>query len=94
MPARSTIGRTNVFVGPAGRLNGRASSLRRSTCTDDVRASVLVSSDLGQHTAWLREILDAGVDDLYLHHVPREQRAFIDAFAAKVLPDLRNGAST
>jgi probable non-F420 flavinoid oxidoreductase len=56
---------------------------------DDVRASVLVSSDLGQHAAWLNEILDCGVDDLYLHHVPRPQRPFIEAFADKVLPDLR-----
>ena len=55
---------------------------------DDVRASVLVSSDLGRHAAWLHEALDAGADQLYLHHVPRPQREFVDAFAAKVLPEL------
>jgi len=58
-----------------------------------VRASVLVSSDLGQHACWLRGILDAGADDVYLHHVPRQQEQFIEAFAEHVLPELREGAS-
>jgi hypothetical protein len=47
-----------------------------------------VSSDLGRHAAWLVEILEAGVDDLFLHQVPREQAAFIEAFGAKVLPEV------
>jgi probable non-F420 flavinoid oxidoreductase len=54
----------------------------------DVRNSVLVSSDLGQHAAWLDETLGLGVDRLYLHHVPREQDAFIEAFGHKVLPEV------
>jgi probable non-F420 flavinoid oxidoreductase len=54
----------------------------------DVRNSVLVSSDLGQHAAWLEETLGLGVDRLYLHHVPTEQDAFIEAFGHKVLPEL------
>jgi probable non-F420 flavinoid oxidoreductase len=55
---------------------------------DDVRASVLVSSDLGRQASWLRETFDVGVDEVFVHHVPREQRAFIDAFGAKVLPEV------
>ncbi|HEX2023798.1 MAG TPA: TIGR03885 family FMN-dependent LLM class oxidoreductase [Acidimicrobiales bacterium] len=55
---------------------------------EDVRASVLVSSDLGRLAGWLHEILEAGADDLYIHHVPKEQQAFIEAFGAKVLPEL------
>jgi probable non-F420 flavinoid oxidoreductase len=55
---------------------------------DDVRASVLVSADLGQHAAWLRETLDIGADHIYVHQVPREQRSFLDAFGSKVLPQL------
>ena len=55
---------------------------------EDVRAGVLVSSDLGRHAAWLNETLDLGVDELYLHHVPRDQKAFIDAFGERVLPEL------
>jgi len=56
---------------------------------DDVRASVLVSADLDQHAAWLRETIDLGVDHLFVHQVPREQGAFLDAFGARVLPQLR-----
>jgi probable non-F420 flavinoid oxidoreductase len=55
---------------------------------DDVRASVLVSADPKQHAAWLHETLDLGVDELFLHHVPRPQRGFIDTFAADVLPEV------
>jgi alkanesulfonate monooxygenase SsuD/methylene tetrahydromethanopterin reductase-like flavin-dependent oxidoreductase (luciferase family) len=57
----------------------------------DVRDCVLVSSDLGRHTAWLAETLDVGVDRLYLHHVAKEQAAFIEAFGAKVLPAVGAG---
>ena len=54
----------------------------------DVRAGVLVSADPKQHAAWLHETLDLGVDELYLHQVPREQRRFIDVFGAEVLPEV------
>ena len=68
------------------------SSSSRSAATHvrpaDVRDSVLVSSDLGQHAAWLDETLELGVDRLYLHHVPKPQAAFIEAFGDKVLPQL------
>jgi probable non-F420 flavinoid oxidoreductase len=53
---------------------------------DDMRGAVLVSSDPQQHVAWLHEILDCGADELYLHHVPRDQQGFIDTFAREVLP--------
>jgi probable non-F420 flavinoid oxidoreductase len=56
---------------------------------DDVKASVLVSSDLGRQAAWLREIVDVGADEVFIHQVPREQQAFIDAFGAKVLPEVQ-----
>lgn len=55
---------------------------------EDVRSAVLVSDDTGRHLAWLREVLDAGVDGLYLHHVGKEQRPFIETFGQKVLPEL------
>ena len=47
---------------------------------------VRVSSDLGQHAAWIAEYLDLGFDDLYLHHVGPEQHGFLDAFGEHVLP--------
>ena len=55
---------------------------------DDVAKVVLVSADLGQHTAWLAEYADLGFDEIYLHHVGQEQRGFLDAFGEHVLPQL------
>jgi probable non-F420 flavinoid oxidoreductase len=55
---------------------------------DDVRSGVLVSADPKQHAAWLNEVLDLGIDELYLHHVPREQLRFIETFGAEVLPEV------
>jgi hypothetical protein len=48
-----------------------------------------VSSDAKQHAAWLAELVDVGFDRVYLHHVGKEQEAFLDAFGADVLPELR-----
>ncbi len=57
---------------------------------EQVKEVVLVSDDLAQHTAWLREYLDLGFDELYLHHVGQEQQGFQEAFAEHVLPALRS----
>jgi len=56
---------------------------------EEVRGSVNVSRDLGQHRAWLAEYAALGFDEIYLHHVGQEQQAFIEAFGSKVLPELR-----
>ena len=55
---------------------------------DAVMEAVLVSADLGQHAKWLLELADLDVDAIYLHHVGKEQDAFIEAFADHVLPEL------
>jgi hypothetical protein len=55
---------------------------------EDVARSVLVSSDAKQHAAWLHEILDCGVDDVFVHQVPRDQLRFIDTYGAEVLPEV------
>ncbi|MBY0287665.1 MAG: TIGR03885 family FMN-dependent LLM class oxidoreductase [Mycobacteriaceae bacterium] len=55
---------------------------------EDVRQSVRVSDDLGQHTAWLQQDIEQGWDELYLHFVGQHQSAFIEAFGAHVLPAL------
>lgn len=60
----------------------------RFVAPEEVRRAVLVSSDLARHAAWLHERAALGVDGLYLHHVGRRQDAFIEAFGAKVLPEL------
>ena len=55
---------------------------------DAVRDTVLVSADPGRHVEVLRELAALGFDEIYLHHVGREQERFIDAFGEHVLPEL------
>ena len=89
--------RTNVCQGDLNwdlALVEEFDELARFVRPDDVRQSVLVSADPQQHLAWLREIADLGVDELYLHHVGRVQRPFIDTFAEHVLPGLADRAVT
>jgi probable non-F420 flavinoid oxidoreductase len=61
----------------------------KSVRPEDVRKSVLVSSDLARHAAWVAELRDLGFDEIYLHHVGKEQRGFIEAFGERVLDGLR-----
>jgi probable non-F420 flavinoid oxidoreductase len=61
---------------------------------EQVRQSVRVSSDLGQHIEWLRQDIEQGWDELYLHFVGKQQGAFIDAFGERVLPQLTSKAVT
>ncbi|MEU4411165.1 TIGR03885 family FMN-dependent LLM class oxidoreductase [Streptosporangium sp. NPDC023963] len=56
---------------------------------EKVAEAVNVSSDLGWHAARINEYADLGFEEIYLHHVGQEQSAYIDAFGAKVLPQLR-----
>lgn len=56
---------------------------------EDMRGSVLVSSDLKQHVAWIREMAELGFEEINLHHVGQDQRAFLDAFGEHVLPAVR-----
>jgi hypothetical protein len=62
----------------------------RYVTPEDVCSAVLVSADLGRHTAWLATYAELGFDRIYLHEVGRaeHQRPFIDAFGAKVIPAL------
>ncbi len=53
-----------------------------------VRDTVLVSADPGRHVEVLHELAALGFDEIYLHHVGREQERFIDAFGEHVLPEL------
>jgi coenzyme F420-dependent glucose-6-phosphate dehydrogenase len=53
-----------------------------------MRESVLISADIRQHEAWLRQYIELGFE-LYLHQVGVNQQDFIEAFARHVLPALR-----
>jgi probable non-F420 flavinoid oxidoreductase len=56
---------------------------------EDLDKSVRVSSDLDRHAAWIRDYLAVGIDELSLHNVATNQRAFLEAFGERVLPQLR-----
>jgi probable non-F420 flavinoid oxidoreductase len=60
---------------------------------EQVAAAVHVGSDLDRHAAQLAEYAALGFDQIALHHVGRQQDAWIDAFGAKVLPQLRTDGS-
>ena len=53
-----------------------------------MRETVLVSADPARHVEVLQELAELGFDEIYLHHVGREQERFIDAFGEHVLPKL------
>jgi probable non-F420 flavinoid oxidoreductase len=83
--------RSNIFGPPVSWDVETAEAfdvITRDVTPDQVRQSVLVSSDLGQHAAWLQEYVDQGWEELYLHFVGKEQAGFIDTFGEHVLPQL------
>ncbi|MFG1675935.1 TIGR03885 family FMN-dependent LLM class oxidoreductase [Micromonospora sp. NPDC049282] len=87
--------RSNVFAPPVcwdletpEHFDVASADVPMSTVTDTVN----VSSDLGRHVGWLEEYVELGFDQIALHHVGQEQRAFLDAFGAEVLPKVRPAA--
>ncbi|MFD6416251.1 TIGR03885 family FMN-dependent LLM class oxidoreductase [Streptomyces sp. NPDC060194] len=83
--------RTNVHGPPASwdlDMAETFDNVSEHVSPEHVRRSVNVSSDLGQHTAWLQEYAEMGFDSVMLHHVGQQQSAWIDAFGSKVLPQL------
>jgi len=83
--------RTNVFPPPVPWDTATVEAfdaIGEKVRPEDVRAAVLVSADLARHAAWIRDLADVGFDAIYLHHVGREQRRFIEAFGEHVLPAL------
>ncbi|POM24253.1 F420-dependent glucose-6-phosphate dehydrogenase [Actinomadura rubteroloni] len=55
---------------------------------EQLRPHVHVSADLAAHAAWLAAQAAHGFDQVMIHQVGRDQRAFIDAFGERVLPEL------
>jgi coenzyme F420-dependent glucose-6-phosphate dehydrogenase len=56
---------------------------------EDMKESVLISADPDQHVTWLSQYVELGFEELLLHQVGRDQHTFIDAFGAKVLPQIK-----
>lgn len=83
--------RSNVFGAPACWDLTRASLdevSREGVTMEQVRRSVLVSSDLGFLTEQIQSLAGLGFDAVYLHHVGQHQTPFLEAFGERVLPQL------
>jgi probable non-F420 flavinoid oxidoreductase len=83
--------RTNVFGPPLSWDLATVEEFEeaaRHVRPEDMHDAVLVSSDVGRHTGWLQGLAELGFDPIYLHHVGREQRPFIETFGSQVLPGL------
>ena len=83
--------RTNVLGGEVNwelRSPADFDTATRFVRPEDMAQSLLISSDPSQHAAWLNDFIELGFEELQLHQVGRNQHTFIDAFGAKVLPQL------
>lgn len=58
---------------------------------EDYANRMLISADLDAHAAMLQRYVDMGFDEVYVHNVGRDQAGFIQAFAKRVMPQLRLG---
>jgi probable non-F420 flavinoid oxidoreductase len=73
---------------PILRTPAQFEAASRFVTADDVAKGVRVSSDLERHAGWLQDYVELGIDAVYVLNVNRNQRAFIDAFADRVLPQV------
>ncbi|TDD26916.1 TIGR03885 family FMN-dependent LLM class oxidoreductase [Kribbella turkmenica] len=55
---------------------------------EDMYRSVVISSDPARFVECVREAVDLGFDEIYLHHVGQVQQPFIETFGKQVLPAL------
>ncbi|HEX6300888.1 MAG TPA: TIGR03885 family FMN-dependent LLM class oxidoreductase [Acidimicrobiia bacterium] len=81
--------RTNVFGAPLAwnlETPDQFDEAARFVRAEDVQKAVFVSSDIDQHIARLSQYADIGFDQIYLHHVGKEQTEFIRVFGEHVLP--------
>lgn len=60
----------------------------RHVTARDVEGSVIVTAEPGRLSALVDEYAALGADAVYLHHVGKEQRAFLDAVGEHVLGEL------
>jgi alkanesulfonate monooxygenase SsuD/methylene tetrahydromethanopterin reductase-like flavin-dependent oxidoreductase (luciferase family) len=85
--------RTNVFEAPlcwdiatVAEFDQAAKHVR----PEDMHNNVLISSEPGRFVEWLGEAEELGFGEIFVHHVGKEQRAFLDCFGEHVLPEVRS----
>lgn len=76
-------------VGPYGCANFKTpeefEEKTKNTPMEKIDENILISSDLDQHTSWIKEYLDLGIQDIFIHNAGRNQREFIQAYGQNVL---------
>jgi coenzyme F420-dependent glucose-6-phosphate dehydrogenase len=55
---------------------------------ENFKNRMLISPDLDEHAASIKQFLDIGFDEVHVHNVGRNQEAFIKAFGERVIPTL------
>ncbi len=55
---------------------------------EDLQGQIRISADPARHTAWIREYIDLGFEEINVHNVTTHQDGFIDLFGEHVLPEL------
>lgn len=83
--------RTNVWAPPVPwdlETAGHFDALGGGVSEEQVRGSVLVSSDAAWLAARIADLVGLGFDEVYLHHVGQDQEAYLDTFGQHVLPQL------
>ncbi|MET0990734.1 MAG: TIGR03885 family FMN-dependent LLM class oxidoreductase [Glaciihabitans sp.] len=83
--------RTNVFAAPISWNLDTPEAFdeaAKHVPPEAMRDTVLVSSDPSRLADQVAELVDLGVDEVYLHHVGQHQDAFLDVAGETILPRL------
>lgn len=84
--------RSNVFAAPLSldlATPEHYDIASRDVTLATVEGAVRVSAETAQHVEWIREYVDLGFEEVYLHFVGQQQQAWLDIAAAEVLPALK-----
>ena len=98
-PDEAAARRTVKRIWPTSGIRGEASQelpspkhfeqLAEMVTEEALAAHIVCGPDIDRHVEALQAFVEAGFDHVYVHQVGSEQRGFIDAYRAEVLPRLR-----
>jgi probable non-F420 flavinoid oxidoreductase len=72
------------------RMPSEFASASQLVTEKDMVNTIRISSDMERHAEWIREYVQAGVNEVYCFNVGKNQREFIEVFAERALPSLRS----
>ena len=91
MEGAFTQWRTNILCGEVPWTIRTPEQFEQATAhvrPEDVADAVVVSESLDEHAERLMDFQEMGAAEVYVHNVAPNQEAFLEAFGAKVLPQL------